>query len=70
MGVSRTTVTEIYEAARYKLADSLVHGKRLLISGGHYCLCDGASPTCRRKECRRAAVSAESSFILRKEQIL
>ena len=67
MGVSRTTVTEIYEAARYKLADSLVHGKRLLISGGHYCLCDGASPTCRRKECRRAAVSAESSFILRKE---
>ena len=35
MGISRTTVTEIYESARYKLADSLVHGKVLSISGGN-----------------------------------
>lgn len=34
MGISRTTVTEIYESARYKLADSVVNGKKLHISGG------------------------------------
>ena len=27
MVISRTTVTEIYEAAHYKLADSIVNGK-------------------------------------------
>ena len=36
MGISRTTVTEIYESARYKLADSVVNGKKLHISGGDY----------------------------------
>ena len=46
MGISRTTVTEIYESARYKLADSLVHGKVLSISGGNYCFCDGRDPFC------------------------
>ena len=34
MNVSRTTVTAIYDSARKKIADALVHGKRLLISGG------------------------------------
>lgn len=34
MNVSRTTVTAIYDSARKKLADALVHGKRLLITGG------------------------------------
>ena len=41
MDVSRTTVTEIYESARYKVAACLVTGQRLTISGGHYRLCDG-----------------------------
>ena len=36
MDISRTTVTEIYEQARYKIADSLVNGKCLHITGGHY----------------------------------
>jgi len=36
MGVARTTVTSIYESARKKIADSLVDGKRLQISGGAY----------------------------------
>lgn len=36
MDISRTTVTEIYERARGKLADALVNGKRLLIAGGNY----------------------------------
>ena len=34
MNVSRTTITAIYESARHKVADVLVHGKRLLIVGG------------------------------------
>ena len=41
MGISRTTVTEIYENARFKLSDSLVNGKALSISGGHYRVCRG-----------------------------
>ena len=44
MGVSRTTVTGIYERARSKVADSLVNGKRLRIEGGNVrrsriCIC-------------------------------
>ncbi|MCR4906897.1 MAG: DUF134 domain-containing protein [Clostridiales bacterium] len=34
MNVSRTTVTAIYDSARKKIADVLVRGKRLLITGG------------------------------------
>ena len=36
MCVSRATVTGIYENARYKLADALVNGKRIRITGGTY----------------------------------
>lgn len=35
MGVARTTVTNIYERARTKVADSLVNGKKLIIEGGN-----------------------------------
>ena len=41
MGISRTTVTEICENARFKLSDSLVNGKALVIDGGHYRVCQG-----------------------------
>ncbi|MBQ3379843.1 MAG: DUF134 domain-containing protein [Clostridia bacterium] len=41
MDISRTTVTEIYESARFKLSDSIVNGKKLVIGGGNYRLCDG-----------------------------
>ena len=34
MNIARTTVTAIYDSARKKVADALVHGKRLLIIGG------------------------------------
>ena len=36
MEVARTTVTAIYDSARRKLADAIINGKRLVISGGHY----------------------------------
>ena len=45
MEVSRTTVTEMYESARTKLAQSLVNGRKLLISGGRYRLCGGIELT-------------------------
>lgn len=35
MDISRTTVTEIYNSARRKVADFIVGGKRLIISGGN-----------------------------------
>ncbi len=41
MDISRTTVTEIYEKARYKIADCLVNGKLLRIAGGNYQICRG-----------------------------
>ena len=34
MNVARTTVTAIYDSARKTVADAIVHGKRLLITGG------------------------------------
>ncbi len=34
MNIARTTVTAIYDSARKRVADALVHGKRLLITGG------------------------------------
>ena len=43
MQISRTTVTEIYENARFKIANAIVNGKTLYISGGHYKVCDGTS---------------------------
>mgnify|MGYP003309780272 CR=1 FL=1 len=36
MGISRPTVTNIYESARSKLADALINEKVLLIGGGDY----------------------------------
>ena len=39
MGVARTTVQSIYEQGRHKLAEVLVNGKSLKITGGHYELC-------------------------------
>lgn len=46
MNVSRTTVTDIYERARYKIAECLVQGKQLSISGGNYQICSGQKNCC------------------------
>ena len=54
MAISRTTVQGIYNVARKKMADSLVNGKALFITGGDYQLCDGAGGMCGRG-CRRHA---------------
>ncbi|MBE6033086.1 MAG: DUF134 domain-containing protein [Clostridiales bacterium] len=55
MGIARTTVQGIYNDARKKLADALVHGKLLTITGGDYILCENfetnGCPGCK-KRCR------------------
>jgi len=40
MGISRGTYQRILNAARKKLADALVYGKSIVISGGQYTLSD------------------------------
>lgn len=53
MEIARTTVTGICDSARRKLADALVNGKRLVIAGGNYRLCDGPGCCHRRGGCRK-----------------
>ena len=46
MEVSRPTVTRIYEAARRKLAEALVNGRRLVLEPGDVVVCPGPRPEC------------------------
>ena len=66
MSIARTTVTAIYDSARKKVADVLVHGKRLLITGG----CCAYEPVEINQEimekgntCMRIAVTYENGEI-------
>lgn len=72
MEISRTTVTEIYERAREKVADCLVNGKKLIIAGGNYRVCSETSGTGNNKivltekggpEIMRIAVTYENGQI-------
>ena len=70
MNISRTTVTEIYERAREKIADCIVNGKELRIFGGNYVVCNGAAwkycgKRCSRKETEimKIAVTYENGNI-------
>lgn len=48
MGVARATITMIYDSARKKIADALVHGKKLTIGGGDITVCENAENCCGR----------------------
>lgn len=60
MNISRTTVTEIYENARRKVARSLVYGEELIISGGNYKLCDGTENSFCPKKCNKYLKNEET----------
>ena len=51
MDISRTTVTEIYASARKKIADAIVNGRQLVITGGRYRLCEGEITDCKTGVC-------------------
>ena len=46
MGISRPTVTRIYDEARRKVADMLVNSRNLTISGGDVYVCPAMRPEC------------------------
>ena len=46
MEVARTTVQAIYQSARRKLADCIVNGKILVITGGEYHICEHGNECC------------------------
>lgn len=50
MGISRTTVTRIYNEARRKIADMLSNGKTLSIGGGDVFVCPSMRPECKDEE--------------------
>lgn len=55
MDISRSTVQEIYESARKKIAACLVHGRQLVISGGNYRICGGQEMGRCGQCCRQGA---------------
>ena len=66
MGVSRATVTGIYESARGKVADALVNGKRIRLTGGAYYM-DSVPATTQLQEkgedIMRIAVTYENGMV-------
>jgi hypothetical protein len=62
MDVSRSTIQSIYDSARKKLSDSLVHGKVLWIEGGEYRLCEGMSNECGGGGCHRHRCGRNARF--------
>ncbi len=66
MDISRTTVTEIYENARFKIADCIVNGKTLRIAGGNYRLCEGTAGQCCGTACRKAAARTDMTTVKEK----
>ena len=69
MEISRTTVTEIYESARNKLADAIVNGRQIVISGGNYRICSGDGAKCCGKRCRKQNAAAQSAENKKGEEI-
>ena len=64
MGVSRPTVTALYESARRKIADCILNGHRLLITGGSWKIDNSTMPKISAKEGNmRIAVTYENGAV-------
>ena len=61
MDISRSTVQEIYESARSKIAACLVHGKPLHITGGNYRICGGQEAAHCGRCCRMQRANTEKA---------
>lgn len=61
MEIARSTVTEIYESARRKLAACIVDGRRLVIRGGDVRLCDGSPRRCYKQCCAKRSCRLQQS---------
>lgn len=61
MDISRSTVQEIYESARSKIAAYLLHGKPLHITGGNYRICGGQEAAHCGRCCRMQRANMEKS---------
>lgn len=57
MQVARTTVQQIYNTARMKIAGALVDGMGIRIDGGDYVICDGKERQCGCGGCKRHRMS-------------
>ncbi len=57
MDIARATVQQIYTSARKKIADALVEGRAIRITGGDYRLCDGKESYCGCGGCRKHRLS-------------
>lgn len=56
MQVARSTITSIYDNARYKISDSIINDKPLNVDGGDFKLCENAKHCCGqcgRNKCGR-----------------
>ena len=67
MDISRSTVQEIYESARRKIAACLVHGKPLHITGGNYRICGGQEAATLRPLLPERRKSIQKNITITKE---
>ena len=63
MDISRSTVQEIYESARSKIAAYLVHGKPLHITGGNYRICGYNGGRTEWRCCKCFAVKQRNEWL-------
>jgi predicted DNA-binding protein (UPF0251 family) len=56
MQVARSTITAVYDSARYKISSSIVNNKGLIVNGGDYELCSSSKHCCGqcgKSKCKR-----------------